>query len=69
MATNVVNGNINYPRVSFLDPITGMPALPWLLWLQNPSFVSLNVQASTITGNETITGTITAYGGISGGTF
>ena len=69
MATNPVNGNINYPRVPFLDPTTGMPALPWLLWLQNPSFVSTTVQSSTINGNEIITGTITAYGGISVGTF
>jgi len=30
-------GNLNIPRVPFVDPISGMPALPWMLWLQNPS--------------------------------
>ena len=75
MATNVVNSNINWPRVPFIDSTTGFPSLPWLLFLQNPSFISITSQATIINGNqqingnELVTGTLTAYGGISGGTF
>ena len=36
------NTNINFPQTPFLDPTTQKPSLPWLLWLQNPNFVSLN---------------------------
>lgn len=75
MATNVVNSNINWPRVPFIDPTTGFPSLPWLLFLQNPNFISITSQATIVNGNqqidgnELVTGTLTAYGGISGGTF
>ena len=37
MATNT---NILFPQTPFIDPSTGRPSLPWVLWLQNPSFVS-----------------------------
>ena len=36
-----MSSNINWPLVPFLDPTTKRPALPWLLWLQNPSVTSL----------------------------
>ena len=37
MATNT---NILFPQTPFIDASTGRPSLPWVLWLQNPSFVS-----------------------------
>jgi len=55
--------------------------LPWLLWLQSPNFVSMKTGQQTIQGsqevtgnsvidgNEIVKGTLTALGGISGGTF
>ena len=36
------NSNINFPQAPFLDPNTQKPSLPWLLWLQNPTFASVN---------------------------
>ena len=69
------SGNIVWPRVPFIDTTSGQPALPWLLWLQSPNFVSIKTGSQTIQGNQTITGnaivdgTFTALGGISGGTF
>jgi len=33
--------NINFPQAPFLDPNTQKPSLPWLLWLQNPTFGSV----------------------------
>ena len=81
MATSSSSGNILWPRVPFLDPTSQQPALPWLLWLQSPNFVSVKTGQQTIQGNQEITGnyvidgneivkgTLTALGGISGGTF
>jgi len=81
MTTSSSNGNILWPRVPFLDPTSGQPALPWLLWLQSPNFVSMKTGQQTIQGsqeitgnsvidgNEIVKGTLTALGGISGGTF
>ena len=75
------SGNILWPRVPFLDPTSGQPALPWLLWLQSPNFVSMKTGQQTIQGsqeitgnsvidgNEIVKGTLTVLGGISGGTF
>ena len=40
MATNT---NILFPQTPFIDPSTGRPSLPWVLWLQNPSFVNVNL--------------------------
>ena len=40
MATNT---NILFPQTPFIDPATGRPSLPWVLWLQNPSFVNVNL--------------------------
>jgi hypothetical protein len=80
--TQSVNTNINFPQVPFLDPTTGYPSLPWLLWLQNPNVVSQTVNHTIITGgdiNSTVigdktpaTGTftnLTALLGIGGGQF
>jgi len=61
--------------VPFIDPTSGQPALPWLLWLQSPNFISIKTGQQTIQGNQIVTGnsvvdgTLTALGGISGGTF
>ena len=69
------SGNIIWPRVPFLDPVSQQPALPWLLWLQSPNFVNMKTGQQTISGNQTITGnsivdgSFTAINGISGGTF
>ena len=40
MATNT---NILFPQTPFIDVSTGRPSLPWVLWLQNPSFVNANL--------------------------
>ena len=40
MATNT---NILFPQTPFIDVSTGRPSLPWVLWLQNPSFVNVNL--------------------------
>jgi hypothetical protein len=53
-----VNTNINFPQAPFLDNLTQRPSLPWLLWLQNPTTVGLNVAlgvgvSSGGTGNTT----------------
>jgi len=63
------NSNINIPQGQFLDQTTGRPSLPWLLWLQNPSFIQATTGQQTINGNEYINGTLNAIGGISGGVF
>lgn len=74
-STSSSSGNIVWPRVPFIDPTSGQPALPWLLWLQSPNFISVKTGQQTIqgnqiiTGNSTVDGTFTALGGISGGTF
>lgn len=38
-----MNTNINFPIAEFLDPLTKRPSLPWLLWLQSPSVISVNL--------------------------
>lgn len=38
-----MNTNINFPQAPFLDNLTQRPSLPWLLWLQSPTTVGLNV--------------------------
>jgi hypothetical protein len=42
MAT-VPNSNINIPYSEFLNQTTGRPNQEWLLWLMNPSFISINI--------------------------
>jgi len=37
--------NIKIPQSEFLDPLTKRPAREWLFWLQNPNFVSIDVNA------------------------
>ena len=63
------NSNINIPQSPFLDPTTGRPSLPWMLWLQNPNFIQITTGQQTINGSEYVTGNLTALGGISGGEF
>jgi hypothetical protein len=43
MATALPNNNINIPYSSFLNETTGRPNQEWLLWLMNPSFLTLNI--------------------------
>lgn len=43
MATALPNNNINIPYSSFLNETTGRPNQEWLLWLMNPSFITLNL--------------------------
>jgi hypothetical protein len=46
MATsNTTNTNVAYPQTPFLDPTTQRPSYPWLLWLQNPSYVGASVNS------------------------
>ena len=40
------NNNINIPYSSFLNQTTGRPNQEWLLWLMNPSFITLNLGAA-----------------------
>ena len=37
------NTNINIPYSEFLNQTTGRPNQEWLLWLMNPSFISINI--------------------------
>lgn len=51
--------NINIPYSAFLDPTTGRPTQPWLLWLMSPTFITTNLStalsvASGGTGLSTI---------------
>jgi hypothetical protein len=64
-----LNSNINIPQSPFLDPTTGKPSLPWMLWLQSPNFIQTTTGQQTINGNDLINGNLTALGGISGGKF
>ena len=43
MATAIPNANINIPYSVFLDANTGRPSQEWLLWLMNPSVMTINV--------------------------
>jgi hypothetical protein len=43
MATAIPNSNINIPYAEFLDQITGRPSIPWMQWLMNPSFITVNL--------------------------
>jgi hypothetical protein len=63
------NSNINIPQGQFLDPSTGRPSLPWLLWLQSPNFIQSTTGQQNINGSSYISGTLNAQGGISGGVF
>jgi hypothetical protein len=40
------NSNINIPYSQFLDATTGRPSLEWLMWLMNPTFISLNLSTA-----------------------
>lgn len=43
MATAIPSSNINIPYSAFLDPTTGRPSIPWLQWLMNPTFITVNL--------------------------
>jgi len=43
MATALPNNNINIPYSEFLNPTTGRPNQEWLLWLMNPSFITISL--------------------------
>jgi len=47
----MAQNNLNIPQAQFLDPITQLPSLPWLLWLQNPNVTSLNVKNGVATSS------------------
>jgi hypothetical protein len=79
MATNT---NIRFPTSPFIEPSTGRPSREWIIWLQNPQFVSTVVEFEIINGgeiNNTIIGNVTpaqgtftlltALNGIGGGKF
>lgn len=38
-----VNSNVRIPINKFIEPQTGRPTQEWLLWLMNPSVMSLNI--------------------------
>ena len=74
--------NIRFPTSPFIEPATGRPAREWVIWLQNPQFVSQVVEYQVINGgviNDTTIGlttpaagkftNLTALNGIGGGTF
>jgi hypothetical protein len=43
MATALPNNNINIPYSEFLNATTGRPNQEWLLWLMNPSVMTINI--------------------------
>ena len=49
MATNT---NISFPQSPFLDPQTGRPAREWVIWLQNPKFVSMTANYQVSSGGN-----------------
>lgn len=55
----MANNNINIPQNEFLNPETGRPSQPWLMWLMNPSVlnITLNTALNVISGG---TGIVTA---------
>ena len=58
-----MNTNINFPIAEFLDPLTKRPSLPWLLWLQNPSVISVSLgNALGVTSGGTGLSTIPTNG-------
>jgi hypothetical protein len=77
-----INTNIRFPTSPFIEPATGRPSREWIIWLQNPQFVSTTVEFEIINGgeiNNTIIGNVTpaqgtftlltALNGIGGGKF
>lgn len=74
--------NIRFPTSPFIEPTTGRPSREWIIWLQNPQFVSSTIEYQVINGgeiNNTIIGNVTpapgtftvltAVTGIGGGIF
>jgi hypothetical protein len=58
-----VNTNITIPQSPFLDPTTNRPAREWLVWLQYPSVVSINLaNALPVTSGGTGSTAIPANG-------
>lgn len=55
----MANNNINIPQNEFLNPETGRPSQPWMMWLMNPSVlnITLGTALGIISGG---TGVITA---------
>lgn len=77
-----VNTNIRFPTSPFIEQATGRPSREWIIWLQNPQFVSATIEYEIINGgqiNNTTIGNLvpapgtftdlTALNGIGGGTF
>jgi len=55
----MANPNINIPQSEFLNPDTGRPAQPWMIWLMNPNVFGINLgSALGITSGGT--GVVTA---------
>jgi len=46
MATAIPNANINIPYSAFLDANTGRPSQEWMLWLMNPSVISISTSSA-----------------------
>jgi hypothetical protein len=74
--------NIRFPTSPFLEQSTGRPSREWIVWLQNPQFVTTTIEYEIVNGgeiNNTVIGNITpaqgtftlltALNGIGGGTF
>ena len=63
MATPLPNNNINIPYSEFLNATTGRPNQEWLLWLMNPSVISINLgSALAVTSGGTGLTTIPTNG-------
>jgi hypothetical protein len=78
----MANPSIRFPTSPFIEQATGRPSREWIIWLQNPQFVSATIEYEVINGgeiNNTIIGNVTpapgtftdltALNGIGGGTF
>jgi hypothetical protein len=50
MATPIPSSNINIPYSPFIDLATGRPNQEWMMWLMNPSVISVRTNNTIING-------------------
>jgi hypothetical protein len=52
MATPIPSSNINIPYSPFIDLATGRPNQEWMMWLMNPSVISVRANNTIINGGN-----------------
>jgi hypothetical protein len=50
MAIPIPSSNINIPYSPFIDLATGRPNQEWMMWLMNPSVISIRTNNTIING-------------------